>query len=84
MQVRTFGDTRANLAEVMERVVDDQEEVVITREGGGTVVMMSLDAWNAMHEALHLLSTPANARALRDAIAQLDAGRGTPRDLIDG
>lgn len=83
MQVLTYTDARANLKSVMQQVVDDQEEVVVTRKNGKPVVMMSLDAWNSIRETMHLLSTPANARALRESIAQLDAGKGVERDLVD-
>lgn len=34
-------------------------------------------------ETAYLLSTPANARSLRKSIAQLDAGRGMERKLLD-
>ena len=36
----------------------------------------------AIEETLHLLSTPANAEALRLSIRQLDAGKGRPRKLV--
>lgn len=45
--------------------------------------MVSLDTWNAIRETMRLLSTPANARALRESIAQLDAGKGIERELIE-
>ncbi len=83
MEVLTYTDARAKLKDVMDRVVDDHEQVVVTRKNGKPVVMVSLDAWNAIQETMHLLSTPANARALRDSIAQLDAGQGTERHLIE-
>ena len=83
MQVRTYSDARANLKQVMDDVVQDQEEVVVTRKNAEPVVILSLDAWNAIRETLHLLSTPSNARALRDSIAQLDSGLGTERALVD-
>ncbi|MGR6329565.1 type II toxin-antitoxin system Phd/YefM family antitoxin [Sphingomonas sp. XXL09] len=83
MQVVTYTDARANLKDVMDQVVDDHEEVVVTRKNGKPVVMVSLDAWNAIRETMHLLSTPANARVLRDSIAQLDAGKGQERELIE-
>jgi antitoxin YefM len=82
MQVLTYTDARANLKDVMDQVVDDHEEVVVTRKNGKPVVMVSLDTWNAVRETMHLLSTPANARVLRESIAQLDAGQGAERDLI--
>jgi len=83
MQVMTYTDARANLKDVLERVVENHEEVVVTRKNGKPVVIVSLDAWNAIRETMHLRSTPANAHALRESIAQLDAGRGTERALIE-
>ena len=83
MQVVTYTDARANLKDVMDRVVRDHDEVIVTRKNGKPVVMVSLDDWNAVRETMHLLSTPANARVLRESIAQLDAGKGGERELID-
>ena len=82
MDVLTYTDARANLKSVMDRVIGDREEVVVTRRKGEAVVVVSLDTWNAVQETLHLVSTPENALALRRSIAELDAGQGTERDLI--
>ena len=82
MDVLTYTDARANLKSVMDRVIGDREEVVVTRRKGEAVVVVSLDTWNAVQETLHLVSTPENASALRRSIAELDAGQGTERDLI--
>lgn len=83
MDVLNYSDTRANLKEVMDRVVADRTPVVVTRKRGEAVVMVSLADWTAMEETLHLLSSPANARRLKDAVRELDSGGGQPRDLID-
>jgi antitoxin YefM len=83
MNVRTYSDTRANLKEVMDEVVDDRLPVVVTRQNGEAVVMVSLADWNAMEETVHLLSSRANAARLTAAIAQLDAGNGTERNLVE-
>ena len=83
MDVLTYSDTRANLKEVMDRVVDDHSPVVVSRRKARAVVMVSLDDWNAIEETLYLLSTPANAEQLLASIAELDAGRGTRRELIE-
>lgn len=82
MNVLSYTDTRAKLKEVMDRVVADRTPVVVTRQKGEAVVMVSLSDWNAMEDTLHLLSSPANAERLKQAIAQLDAGGGTERALI--
>ena len=42
MDVLSYSDTRANLKEVMERVVQDRSPVVITRQKAEAVVMVSL------------------------------------------
>lgn len=83
MDVLSYSDTRANLKEVMDRVVDDRTPIVITRQKAEAVVMVSLADWNAMEETLYLLSSPTNAKRLREAIAELDAGGGTERELIE-
>ncbi len=83
MDVLSYSDTRANLKEVMDRVVEDRAPVVITRQKAEAVVMVSLADWNAMEETLHLLSSPANAARLREAIGELDAGAGEAHDLIE-
>jgi antitoxin YefM len=81
MNVLTYSDTRANLKDVMDRVVEDRAPVVITRQKAEAVVMVSLADWNAMEETLHLLSSKTNAERLRAAIQELDAGGGTERAL---
>jgi antitoxin YefM len=83
MQVLTYSQARANLAEAMDSVLNDGDEVIVTRRNRKAVVMISLDAWNAIQETMHLLSTPANARALRRSIEELDAGKGVERALLD-
>ena len=83
MDVLSYSDTRANLKEVMDRVVDDRAPVVITRQKAESVVMVSLADWNAMEETLHLLSSPANAARLRQSVQQLDVEGGVERALAE-
>lgn len=78
----TFTDLRNNLATHLDKVEADRAEMVVTRQGHEPVVIVPLSEWEGMKETLHLLSTPANARRLREAIDQLNAGHGTERDLI--
>jgi antitoxin YefM len=83
MDVVGFSDARAKFKALMDRVVSAREPVVITRQKAEAVVMVSLSDWNAITETLHLLSTPANAARLRDAIAELERGGGSARELVD-
>ncbi|UVI38092.1 type II toxin-antitoxin system Phd/YefM family antitoxin [Qipengyuania spongiae] len=83
MDVTTYTDARKNLKAVMDRVVDDCDHTVITRQNGEPVVMLSLSEWNSLRETAYLLSSPKNAERLRDSIARLDAGEGEVRELIE-
>ncbi len=81
MDVITYTDARASLKDVMDRVIHDRVEVVVTRKKREAVVIMSLDEYNSIQETLHLQKSPENARRLQAAIAQLDAGKGSERDI---
>jgi len=83
MDVMTFSDARAHFKSMMDRVLNDKQEVMVTRKNSEAVVVVSLDTWNSVNETLHLLSTPTNAKRMRDAIVQLDAGDGTERALVE-
>jgi antitoxin YefM len=82
MEVLSYSDARKNLKSVMDKVVADQSETIITRRNGEAVVMVSLSEWNSILETEHLLRSPENARRLRESIAQLDRGEGVERELI--
>jgi antitoxin YefM len=81
MDVINYTEARASLKDVMDRVIHDRVEVVVTRKRREAVVVMSLDEYNAIQETLHLQRSPANARRLQAAIAQLEAGQGIAHDL---
>lgn len=83
MDVVTYSDARANLKGVMDRVVEDKTEVIVTRQKAEAVVMVSLSEWNSISETLHLLSSPKNAERLRKAIRDMDAGKGVEHDLVE-
>jgi antitoxin YefM len=83
MDVVTYSDARANLKDVMDRVVEDKTEIVVTRQKAEAVVIVSLSEWNSISETLHLLSSPKNAERLRKAIRDMDAGKGVEHDLVE-
>jgi antitoxin YefM len=83
MESVNYTAARASLAKLMDEVNDDRRPVLVTRQRGRPVVMMSLEEYNALEETAHLLRSPANAERLLDAIAQLRSGGGQERQLAD-
>ena len=82
MRTMTYSESRAKYAETLNAVVDDREEVVITRAGHDPVVMVSLDDYESLKETAYLLRSPENARRLMASIARLEGGGGVARDVV--
>ena len=83
MDALTYSAARANLAHTMDRVCNDHEPLIITRNGEQAVVMLSLEDYNALEETAYLLRNPTNAKRLLGAAEQLDAGKGAERKLAE-
>lgn len=83
MKITTATEARANFKTVLDRTIDDADITIIHRRDGENAVLMSESQYNSIMETLHLLSTPANARALERAIAQDKANQGLKRELLD-
>ena len=75
MEVVGYSAARQRLAKLMDSVVEDRGPVVVTRRGAKSVVMLSLEEYEAMTETLHLRSSPENARRLQKAIRDADGHR---------
>jgi antitoxin YefM len=83
MKTMSYTESRAKYAEVLDAVVNDREEVVITRAGHEPVVIVSLEDFESLRETAYLMRSPANARRLLDAMERLEAAQGERHDLLD-
>lgn len=83
MKTMSYTESRARYAEVLDSVIDDREEIVITRAGHEPVVIVSLADFESLRETAYLMRSPANARRLLDAMERLEASDGQVRDLLD-
>lgn len=81
MRTMTYSESRANYAETLNSVVEDREEVIVTRAGRDPVVIVALDDYQSLRETAYLLRSPANARRLLGAIDRLENGGGADHDL---
>ena len=83
MRTVNFTQLRQNLAGELDSVINDAEEVVVTRSGHEPVVIVPLAEYESMKETEYLVRNPSNAAALRRSIAELERGDTKERDLID-
>ena len=83
MRTMTYTESRAKYAETLNSVVNDREEVIVTRAGHEPVVLVALDDYESLKETAYLLRTPENARRLLASIERLENGSGTERGLIE-
>lgn len=84
MRTTSYSELRKNLASMIDRVNADHEPVIITRDRGKpAAVLMSLEDFASYEETRHLLKSPRNAERLAESIAELDAGKGTTRELSE-
>lgn len=82
MKAIPYTTVRATLAKTMDRVTENHEPILITRQKGAAAVLMSIEDFEAWRETAYLLRSPRNARRLGRAIAQIEAGKAKPRKLI--
>lgn len=81
MKAITYTAARENLASTIDKVCNDRDPVIITRKRNQSVVMMSLDDYEALEETAYLLRSPANAKRLVSALESLDKGKATKREI---
>lgn len=72
MPTITYTSARANLAKTMHKVCEDHTPYIITRSNAEPVVMISLSDFEAMQETNYLMSNPANASRLAEAIDEIE------------
>ena len=82
MNAISYTAARNNLAKTMDKVNDDHAPVLITRQNGSPAVLIALEDFHAYEETAYLMTSPPNARRLRRAVRQLEAGKGKTRKLI--
>ena len=70
-----LAEIKKRLSEIVDRVEENHERVVLTRNGRPAAVILSPDDLEALEETLDILSDPETMRAIREAEADLAAGR---------
>ncbi len=83
MNTVTYSEFRQRLAPLMDKVHEDSAPLLVTRQNGLPVVVMTLEDFKAYEATFYLLSSKNNARRLDDAITELRSGKGVEKELSE-
>jgi antitoxin YefM len=83
MDAITYTDLRQNLKSYMDKVILDNDPLIITRKNKENVVLISVDEYNSLLETNYLLSNEANVSHLKKSITQHKSGKIKSRELFD-
>ncbi len=75
MKTANFTELRRNLRSYLDSVINDSETVIVSRDGGDAVVMISIEEYNAIKETEYLMQSPATMAAIRKGMNDADRGR---------
>ncbi|MCE5273151.1 type II toxin-antitoxin system Phd/YefM family antitoxin [bacterium] len=79
----TYTALRGNLAEFMDRAVEDSEIIIVHRNKVPAVAMLAATELESLLETLYLLRSPNNRRRLFSAFKRAEEGTVTPSSLDD-
>ena len=77
----TYTRLRDDLASILDRVVDDQEVVIVRRRGSRDVALVPATELAGLMETAHLLRSPKNAQRLVAALRRAEKGEGKPETV---
>lgn len=81
MDVVSYSELRQKLKAHMDRVCEDHAPLLVTRQNGDPVVLLSLAEYEELDETAYLLRDPANAEHLKASLKQADEGKFVEVDL---
>jgi antitoxin YefM len=76
MQIVSYTHARQNLAAVMQKAHDDQDAIIITRNGHEPVAVLPLDMLQSWQETAYQYASPENAAQLKESIRKAEAREG--------
>jgi antitoxin YefM len=72
-----LAEVKNHLSEVVDRLQREHGRVVITKHGHPATILLSLEDLESLEETLAILSDPELMAAVREADADIAAGRTT-------
>lgn len=79
-----YTNFRENLKDYMDKATDDYETMIVTRKNNKNVVMISEESYNNLMENVYVMGNKSNYDWLMESKEQLESGKYTKHDLIEG
>lgn len=83
MRTTTYKDFSSNLGTFFNTISEDFDTVIVNKDGSEGVVMMSISEYNSLMETIYLMSSPQTMADIRQAEADINAGKGIEVNLED-
>ncbi|PCI38079.1 MAG: type II toxin-antitoxin system prevent-host-death family antitoxin [Thiotrichales bacterium] len=83
MHTMSYSSFRSDLASALDKVNDDHQPILITRQNGKPAVVISLEDFQSYQETTYLMASPKNATRLNAAITQAETNKTSNHDLLD-
>ena len=77
----SYSQARANLASILDEVIDRQQIFVIKRRNGKNVALIAEDELSSLLESVYLLRSPENARRLHCALEWSESEEAKPQTV---
>ncbi|MCL5673562.1 MAG: type II toxin-antitoxin system prevent-host-death family antitoxin [Deltaproteobacteria bacterium] len=82
MEIVNFTEARNNLKSILDRVYENNEEIIIFRKNGQSFVISNLSDYNALKETKYLLSNPHNKERLLSSLKHAKERKTFEKKLI--
>lgn len=80
MRQANFTELRSNLKEFLDQVIADSEPLLVSRPHNESVVVISLEEYNALKETEYIMRQPQLMESLEAAERDVEYGRTFAQD----
>lgn len=81
MRTVNYSELRNNLKSYLDGVINDSEPLIVHRSGNDSVVVISLEEYNAIKETEYIMKSPAMMDIIRKGDEEINNGGGTYVDI---
>lgn len=73
MKIISYSSLKINLANILDEVNDNYSPVIVTKQNGKAVVIISVEDYKSYEETAYLMASLKNAKRLNDVITEIEA-----------